>query len=241
MLNPRSRIITLVGHYGSGKSEIAINLALLLASNQEGRVYLADLDIVNPYFRSREQSELLTEHGIKVISSAEDFSGVDLPYMPESLMAIIQDKQSRGIIDAGGDPAGARVLARYAEKLREEETEVWFVVNGNRPLSKTADDAIKHIESIERASDLRVTGLINNTHLLGSTGYEDIEQGVGLVEEVSQRTNIPIAFHAINKGLTAGFSKSKIAGAAFDDEGNLESIGGTPVLVIDIHLKKPWE
>ena len=239
MFFPKGRIITIVGHYGSGKSELAINIALLLAAEKktgEGldesapfcldkSVYLADLDVVNPYFRSREAADYLKERGIKVIASAEDFPNVDLPYMPETLAAIFHDRDSLAVIDAGGDPAGAKVLARYSDNLRKNDAEVAFILNANRPSTRAAEEAIRYIRNIEGACNLRITGIINNTHLMRATEVEDIYAGANLANLVSEETGIPIIAHAVDRRLINSVSE----------------IPKELILPIDIYLKKPWE
>ena len=233
MFFPKDRIVILVGHYGSGKSELAINLALLMAEEGElkegqsfvgGKTYLADLDIVNPYFRSREKADFLLSKNIEVICSAEDFPGVDLPYMPENLRILFDNPKVQGIIDAGGDPAGAKALARYAEEIKKGGFPVYCVINGNRPMTKTSEEAIKYIGEIEGAANLKITGLINNTHLLDGTKKEDILLGAELTEEISRMTEIPIIGHAVERRLI-----SEMDGLI------------APIIPIDIHLKKPWE
>ena len=222
-----SRITLTLGHYGSGKSELAINLALGLIEASEDDVYLADLDVVNPYFRSREQIKLLSEKGIKVVSSAEDFPDVDLPYMPETMSAIIQNRHVKGVVDAGGDASGARVLARYALRISEESHSVLMVVNANRPSTRTPLMVIKYIEEIQQASSLKITGLVNNTHLLNHTEPSDIIKGAGLVQEVSEATGIPIMFHCAPSWLLR------------ESPEELEQI--KPLFPMGQYLKKPWE
>ncbi len=218
------RITVVTGHYGTGKSEFSLNLALFLKEGFDGKVYLADLDVVNPYFRSRGKENLLAEKGIKVISSGEAFPDVDLPYMPGTVSTILQDKEARGVIDAGGDPAGARVLARYAESLKEEKAALVFVVNANRPSTKTPEEALKFLRAIEGASNMKVTGLVNNTHLLNATGAEDIIRGAGVTKALSEMTGIPLLCNAVEEALVDEVPKE---------------IG--TVFPIRVHLKKPWE
>ena len=231
MFFPDSRIITILGHYGSGKSELAINIALLFAASKE-TVYLADLDVVNPYFRSRESADFLMKKGINVISSAEDFPGVDLPYMPGNVVSMFQNPNAYGVIDAGGDPAGAKVLARYADDIRNAGGEVLFVVNGNRPMTKTYEDVLKYINNIEGSSGLRVSGLINNTHLMNNTEIQDILEGAKLVKEVSGKTGIPVAAHMVTKDLIPEIDRIT------DTENPIDM---SKVFPIDIFLGKPWE
>lgn len=258
MFFPDGRIVTIVGHCGSGKSEISINLALLLASSTEEesrpdvsekldeevfdvdkKVYIADLDIVNPYFRSREKADFLIEKNIGLIMSAEDFPGVDLPYMPGNMSMIFDNENIKAVIDAGGDPAGARVLARYAGELKRGDYPVYCVVNGNRPLTKKPEEVIKYIGDIEGASDLRITGLINNTHLLGSTELEDIYEGASLVKEISERTGLPIVGHAVEKRFIEEIEDTNER--IINGEKVPKRVLIAPIIPIEIFLNKPWE
>lgn len=231
------RITAIVGHYGSGKSELAVNYALKLA--EENRVMLFDLDIVNPYFRSRECEDLLTSAGIKVGSSAEAFRDVDLPYMPPELSVIFQNKEITGVMDIGGDPAGARVLARYAENLNraieEGDGELWCVLNGNRPMTKTAEAAAKYVTDISLTAGVPITGLINNTHLLNHTTREDVERGIELTCKVSELTGIPVVFSSVKRSIADGMLTE-----AMLTDGTL-GYNCSYIFPMDIYLKKPWE
>ena len=232
MLFNLPRITVITGHYGTGKSEFAVNLALGLSKSGCTNIMLADLDVVNPYFRSRESVDILNAKGIKVISSGEAFPGVDLPYMPRTISTILDDPSITGIIDAGGDPAGARVLNRYAQALKEAGAAVVFVVNGNRPATKTPEETITFLRRIEDASDLEVTALVNNTHLLSATALEDIVKGARLTQEVSSKTGIPILCHGVSEGLIHALINSP--------EGR-EVLSIAPAFPMELNLKKPWE
>lgn len=225
----KARITAIAGHYGSGKSEISVNYALFLANNQRSQaVTLFDLDIVNPYFRSRECTELLTASGVKVTSSAEAFPDVDLPYMPAELTALFQDQTQIGVMDIGGDPAGARVLARYGKELngviRTGEAEFWCVVNANRPMTKTVEEATSYVRRIRDTAGAPITGLINNTHFFQETEVQDIYRGAELVNAVSRELDIPVVFHTVRNSLLEKLNS------------DIETI-----FPIDIFLKKPWE
>ena len=126
------RLCLITGHYGTGKTEFAVNLALAMAREGQ-RVMMADLDIVNPYFRSRERRAALEEAGIRLISSSQACSDADVPAIPAELLTILEDRGVRGILDIGGDPVGARVLARFQPQLLREDSQLLYVVNANRP------------------------------------------------------------------------------------------------------------
>ena len=225
-----SRITVFAGHYGSGKSEVSVNYALFAAKKlgPEANITLFDLDIVNPYFRSRECRDVLTENAIKLIASAEDFPDVDLPYMPPELISLFQDKSRIGVLDIGGDPAGARVLARYGieinKSVRAGEAEFFCVINANRPMTKTHEEALAYVGKIRDTAGVPVTGIINNTHFFQETEAEDIYRGAELAKSVSDALEIPVVFHAVERSLAEKLDKD---------------IG--EILPIDIFLKKPWE
>lgn len=193
MLNDK-RVRIIIGHYGSGKTEFSVNYALNLAKEEGKKVALADLDVVNPYFRSREKHNLLKENGVKVESSYVEGSGTDLPAISAGILGPIQDKSYDFVMDVGGDSAGARTLGRYHEHLARTDYDMFCVINANRPETQTVEGVIHHIKSIEMTSRAKVTGLINNTHLLRYTTVEDVLRGQELCMEVSKAMNLPIKY-----------------------------------------------
>jgi len=214
------RIQIICGHYGSGKSEYAVNLALALSEIRD-KVYLADMDIVNPYFRSYEREDILKEKGIKVITTS--CGGVaDIPALNPEVNTIFQDSSITGVIDVGGDPIGARVLARFAPMIKSEEVEVILVVNANRPETKTLEQVLAYKEAIEREAKQQITCLVNNTHLCGETDKEQILKGAELVKEVAEATGLTIKHHVVLKEL-------------------LEEVELEDCFPIAIYMKKPWE
>lgn len=192
MKDKRIRII--IGHYGSGKTEFAVNYALAL-SKQTENVALCDLDIVNPYFRSREKASLLEANGIQVHSGAFGHSAnLDLPMLSPSIAAPLQDETAQVILDVGGDAVGARVLAQYHAYLKPGAYDMFCVINAYREQSATLEDVMMHIRKIEDTCGAKVTGLINNTHLLRETQVEDVLAGQALTIAVSKKLNIPIRY-----------------------------------------------
>ena len=192
MNNKRIRIIT--GHYGSGKSEFSVNYALKLRGEIEGRLAISDLDVVNVYFRSRGMKDLLEEKGIHVIASSVDAPTLDIPAVSAEIHTPLLNKDYNNIIDLGGDKVGATVIARYRDMIDDEDYDMFFVVNANREKTQTAEEVMGYIDEIEAASKLKVTGLINNTHMLKATTIEDLEKGQEVCREVSKARNIPIKF-----------------------------------------------
>lgn len=193
MLNDK-RIRIIIGHYGSGKTEFAVNYCMKLAAL--GReVAIADLDIVNPYFRSRERAKMLESNGVHVISSTlgHDFS-LALPALSAEIVAPIQNGKTDVVLDVGGNSVGARVLARFIEDIIDKEYDMFCVVNTNRPETLDVEGIIHHVRSIEATSGLRVTGLINNTHLLRETEVETILTSQEIIKEASQQLGVPIRY-----------------------------------------------
>lgn len=192
MKDKRIRII--IGHYGSGKTEFAVNYALAL-SKQTKHVALCDLDIVNPYFRSREKAMLLEENNVTVISGAfGHFANLDLPMLSPSIVSPLQDKKAQVIFDVGGDAVGARVLAQYKAYLIDGDYDLLCVLNAYREDTSTLLGALSHIRKIEDTVGVKVTGIINNTHLLRETTVEDVMKGQALAMEVSRAMNVPIRY-----------------------------------------------
>ena len=217
------RISIITGHYGTGKTEFAVNLALALAGEYP-QVMLADLDIVNPYFRSRERRDLLAQAGVRLISSSQACSDADVPALPAELLTILEDRSIKGVLDIGGDPVGARVLARFRPKLVQEDCQLIYVLNATRPEVREKDKAIAYLRGIEATTGLTCTGIVNNTHLCGETTEAEIRKGAALAAAVSQETGIPILCHVAEERLAPALSDLS-----------------ETVFPITIKMKKPWE
>ncbi|KAB3527190.1 ATP-binding protein [Alkaliphilus serpentinus] len=201
-----NRIRVIIGHYGSGKTEFAINYAIELAKEKD-KIALADLDVVNPYFRSREMQQLLEEKGIKVISSYVTGSGSDLPSVTADVLGPLQDKECNVILDVGGDAMGARTLGRYKAYFQKGEYDMFCVINGNRPGTQDLNGILHHIATIEATSRARITGLINNTHLLRHTTINEVLKGQELTQQASEKLNIPIKYVSVMESLVADLPK----------------------------------
>ncbi len=194
------RIRIICGHYGSGKSEFSVNYIKNLKKHYD-KVALIDLDVVNPYFRSREKAEELENEGIRVISSSIKGSNADLPSLAGDINVPILDKSYEVVIDLGGDSVGARVLGRYREDIANDSYDMLVVLNANRPETHTPQQAITYIKAIEESAGLKVTGIVNNTHLLKSTTIEDVMRGQKLAEEVAQELGIDVRYTACMENL----------------------------------------
>lgn len=203
------RLVIVIGHYGSGKSEFSVNYAVKMKEQFEN-VSIADLDIVNPYFRSREKREFFEKIGVKVFDSSIRNTAIDIPALPAQMMGVILNPNEKSILDVGGDPVGARVLARYAEQIKNVEYDMFFIVNGNRPETSTVEGIIKYLNIIEAASRLKVTGLVNNTHMLKDTRVEDVESGHELTKKVSWETDIPIRYEAVIEEIAGNIKNKEI-------------------------------
>ena len=186
------RLTLFAGHYGSGKTNIAVNYALLLA--KEGKdVVIADLDIVNPYFRTKDSAEVLEKAGVKLISPQFANTNVDLPALPAEAYRLVQDKSIYGIMDIGGDDRGAYALGRYVPTLKEENNyRMVFVANASRPLTRTPEDALEVMREIEEACGLSFTDIINNTNLASETTPETVLNSLGYMEKLSSLSGLPI-------------------------------------------------
>lgn len=196
-MNDHLTIVT--GHYGSGKTEFAVNLAFRM--QREGKaVILADLDIVNPYFCSRERKEEMRQSGIRVIVSRGADS--DLPAINPEVYALFEPGVC-GIIDAGGDAVGAQALGRFSQKIGLVAHELLCVVNFNRPETNTPQKAEAYLREIAYSARLTITGLVNNTHLDHQTTVQDILRGAELVQELSEQTGIPVRYHAFEEQFSA--------------------------------------
>lgn len=187
------RVRIIVGHYGSGKTEFSVNYAVKLAEMNK-KVALADLDVINLYFRSREKAEELEKLGIKVIGGSIKAPAVDVPAISAEVYGPIQDKNYEAVLDVGGDPAGARTLGRYYEYLAEDQYDMFLVLNANRPETQTVQKSLEYMKMIEATSRLKVTGIVNNTHMLKSTTVEDVLHGQKLAEKVAEKADIPIKY-----------------------------------------------
>ena len=186
------RLTLFAGHYGSGKTNIAVNYALLLA--KEGKdVVIADLDIVNPYFRTKDSAEVLEKAGVKLISPQFANTNVDLPALPAEAYRLVQDKSIYGIMDIGGDDRGAYALGRYVPALKEENNyRMIFVANASRPLTRTPEEALEVMREIEEACGLQFTDIINNTNLASETTPETVLNSQDYMEKLSALSGLPI-------------------------------------------------
>ncbi len=205
----------IVGHNGSGKTEFTMNYALQL-KEEGGNPVVADMDIVNPYFRARELKPFFEEKGIRIISNNyENDYHIDMPALATSLQTCFTSKDQCCVIDVGGDSNGANVLARYAKFLHHGQYNMWMVVNANRPKTSTAEATILHLKEIESTSKLKVNGLINATHMLRDTEITDLLLGDQLVKEISKRTGLQVVYTVVEERLKNEVENLNLAGDLF--------------------------
>ena len=212
-------IYIIVGHYGSGKTEFSINMAV-----KTGADILVDLDIVNPYIRSADVRAEMKKLGIDVIASEYVNTNVDVPAIPSEVYSVFHGGK-KSVFDVGGDDDGAIALGRFHDKFDACGYEMLLVYNANRPLTQTADEIIEYIALIEQAASLKVTGLVNNTHIMEYTTCDDVLHGQALGEEVEKRTGIPVKYIS---------GKKEILDTLPDKYNDLK-------FPIDTYMKKPWE
>ena len=203
MLTNDKRITILCGHYGTGKTNVAVNLALAMAKTSE-KVTVADLDIVNPYFRTLDSAADFDAAGIRLICSRFANSNVDIPSLPPDLYAITDDKSHRVVVDVGGDDSGAMVLGRLAPAITAEDSyDMWLVVNRYRPLTPDVPSTVEVMGEIEAASKLRFTGIVNNSNIGAETTPQDVLDSVAYATALAQAANLPLVATTVDARLYA--------------------------------------
>lgn len=195
------RLTLLCGHYGSGKTNVAVNMAFDL-KQQYDKVTVADLDIVNPYFRTKDSMEDFNREGIKLISSEYANSNVDVPALPPEIYSITDIKDVKYVLDIGGDDRGALALGRIVPKILEEnDYEMLMVINKYRPLTPDVESTIEVMREIEAACRMKFTALVNNSNLGAMTTAQDILDSVNYAQEVSKVSGLPIKCTTVKKEL----------------------------------------
>jgi signal recognition particle GTPase len=220
-----SGIVVLAGNYGSGKTETAVNLAA--ACRKTGKsVTIADLDLVNPYFRAREARIPLEAMGIRVVLPDRQYLHADLPILAPAVADILRQPADLTILDAGGDDVGVTVLASLAAVLKDKPVRMLQVINRFRPFTGDAAGCMKIGQEIETAAKIKITGLVSNANLLDDTTVDHICQGYDLVTQVSRQTGLPVEFITAPASIRAQLDPSRFS---------------CPVLTIDRQLPPPWK
>lgn len=202
--NMPEKLIIIAGHYGSGKTNVAVNLALKLKNNGSA-VTIIDIDTVNPYFRTADSVKLLNDMGIRCIIPKFANTNVDIPSLPAEIYSTFDlGENEYSVYDAGGDDDGAAVLGMYGEYFEKYGYEMWCVCNMYRPLTGDPQCAADLIRDIEKRSGLKCTGIINNSNLSYETTDEIFKNSFGYINKIKELTNLPIIFHsAFNNILSA--------------------------------------
>ena len=195
------RLTLFAGHYGSGKTNIAVNYAIAMA--KEGKqVCIADLDIVNPYFRTKDSAQRLSEAGVQLISPQFANTNVDLPALPAEAYRLVQDKSIHGVMDIGGDDRGAYALGRYEPAIKaENDYRMIFVANCCRPLTPTAEEALEVMWEIEAACGLHFTDIVNNSNLGPASDPEVVLESQHFIRRLQELSGLPLFFTAVRADL----------------------------------------
>ena len=218
-------IVIIVGNYGSGKTEVSINLAV----NQRragSEVKVADLDLVNPYFRTREARKPLSDLGIEVVVPDEKYLQADLPILSPAIAGLIRRPSQLTIIDAGGNDVGATVLAALADSFGKKHVRMLQVVNPFRPFTDTIENCLKIRDEIEKASKMTINGIIGNANLIDETSSDDIYNGYDFVKALSEKSRLALNFVTAPVELLSELDLSRFS---------------CPVLPIERQLVPPWK
>ena len=231
------RITIFTGHFGSGKTELALNFAAGIQRDkaqlpQSRPVTLIDLDLVNPYFRSQEAKLVIEAQGIKAVVPPETMYGSDLPVLVTEAFEAFVDPNRQLVVDVGGDDQGALALGQFRQWLTEGEYDFWLVVNPYRPFNEDVAGIKQSRERVEAASRLRLTGLISNPNLGRETTAEVIAEGHQIVAAAAREMGLPLKFLAVSENLTDALNLETVAG-----QNQLEPL---PVLPIKIFVYPDW-
>lgn len=221
----KNELIIVIGAYGSGKSEYSINLARKYKDKNES-VVLVDLDVVNPYFRSRDVKEKFAQEGIEVISPEGQYKHADLPMLSPRIMGAVENLSSTVILDVGGDPMGCRTLGRYIQKINQRGYYMEMVINTKRPFTGKPEGIESMVNELETASKLKIDEFVCNTNLLRKTTPETVKNGIGIIQEAADNLN-----KKFEKFLVIDEIEDKFP----------DIIDGKRKVILEYFLKKPWE
>jgi hypothetical protein len=229
----RAPVTIFAGRFGSGKTEAALNYALLLARSGQTEtsaapigVTLIDLDIVTPYFRSREMATAMQSQGIQIIAPAAISQHLDTPGITPQILGAIQRTETPVVVDVGGDKQGARALGQFSAAIQKRGYTMHFVVNPYRPFTDSREGLSSSISEIEASSRLRVQSLISNPNLIGETTIEDILAGHAKIERYAKALGLPIAFVCMERQWLDALDSAQLA---------------QPLLILDRHFVMTWE
>lgn len=220
------KIVAIVGGFGSGKTEVAVNLAQFLKKQGTERVTIVDFDLVNPYFRSREIAKPMEDLGIRVVVPTGGQFYADLPILMPEVRGVIEQPDGLVILDIGGDSQGTKALGSLSNLFTAGQYDLLMVINSRRPQTDSVDGCMKTMKRIEETAGLKFTGLISNSHMIDETDAAVIEEGYQLTSEVAKRANLPISFVSALRPIL-----DEIGPEQFD----------CPVLPLSREMLKPWE
>lgn len=223
MFEKRMNIFT--GHFGSGKTEVAVNYALKLAEANY-KTAIVDFDIINPYFRTADAKEELEKNNIWVLLGRYVNTNVDIPSIPAEIYSLFQNKEYKAVLDVGGDDLGAKAVSRFKEEILSDDYEMFFVINTKRIMTDTPEKILEMIALIENSANIKVTKLVNNSNLLEETTADIILQGNDIISRVSEKLGIPI-------GITAGMEEV-VCGL------NSIQLSGSEILSMKKQIHLPW-
>ena len=218
------RIVIFTGHFGSGKTEVAVNYALQAAGKGK-KTAIIDLDIVNPFFRTADARNTLEAECIKVITPIYANTNVDVPSLPAEISGMFEDRSYNVIIDVGGDDLGARAVSRYRDQIVREDYIHYFVVNTRRPMTRTKEEIVKMILEIQSSANLKVDKLVNNANILDASTPELLAEAARILEAVSAELSIPVGFVSGMEEVLSGYEGDK----------------GIEKLYLKKNIRLPWE
>jgi hypothetical protein len=218
------RINIFIGHFGSGKTEVALNY-IQQFSRIASDVTIVDLDIVNPFFRTSDAWETLNNHHIKLIKPVYANTNIDVPALPPEINSVLENKNIPVIFDVGGDDLGARAISCYKNSIEKENYDLFFVINLNRPLTSSKSKIKSMLYEIESTTRLKITKLVNNTNLLQETLIEDILKANHIIKEICQEEQIDFGFLCAKKDMVEELSNKT----------------QDTVLTVGDFIKLPWD
>ena len=210
MFYDSNRLNIIIGAYGSGKSEISVNIARLMKKSPEDMVLLADMDIVNPYYRSADAKDILESDGIRVIVPSYANSNVDAPVLTGEIYVIFDDERYKGVFDIGGEDMGANVLGSLKSRIAGTDCGLYMVVNTLRPFTADIEGIAREAAALQDAAGMKITGYINNTNLLEDTTEEAVREGEALMIKAAELTGIPLVATAVYAPLLTDKLKAEL-------------------------------
>lgn len=224
----------LVGPYGSGKSEIALTLACLMARRLQARpdnrlqVALGDIDVLKPYFRAREAGEALKAMGVRLLAPGGSLKSADLPILTPELGCAAREADTLLVLDVGGDPAGARALGSLRDEVDTNALDLLLVLNRHRPFMESVESVVEQADKIQRASGLRLTGVVSNTHMMAETTLDDVALGLELARRVGGALDVPVRLIGLGRAIATLIERDDLAPSLLQ---------GIPAIVLDSALK----